>query len=153
MAAPTHFNPHANEAEDFGSAKTFRWNVVRAKTLETDSLSDADGANITTPAELFYAVRRWVSKDANYTAVASDGILADMTLGSWTLKMPSTPSLGDTVGVVDALSIFNVTNLVINGNGRQIMGSPTDLTCNVQSAAFDLVYTGTSNGWMVKQIP
>ena len=93
----------------------------------------------------------WVAKTGNYTAANGDGILADTdTVGAWELTLPGTPSLGDTVGVIDAKGNFATNNLTVKRNGSNIMGDAADLTVSLDYSNFELVYSGSTLGWVIK---
>ena len=94
----------------------------------------------------------WVVKTTTYTGVANDGIFADTSGGAWTLTMP-TGSLGDEIGVVDYAGTFDTNNLTIApASGEKIQGEAADttLTCAVERSGFTLVYSGASQGWLLK---
>lgn len=95
----------------------------------------------------------WIPKNNTYGANASEGILADtLTNGAWTLTLPSPPSVGNIVGVIDAAGGFSVNNLTISSNGYMISGLGADLICNKAFLSFDLVYVGGTVGWAIKPI-
>lgn len=81
------------------------------------------------------------------TAAAGDLILANTTSGAFTVTLPSSPSVGDAVGFIDVASTFDTNNLTIGRNGKTIMGLSQNLACDIENAAFILVYT--SNGWRI----
>ena len=93
------------------------------------------------------AVRPWVAKTTTYTASNGDQILADTSAGSWTLTLPGSPTLGDTVRVVDAAGTFDTNALTIGRNGQPIMGDAADMTVNTENAGFTLVYYNSTYGW------
>lgn len=85
----------------------------------------------------------YVRKTANYTASADEGIIADTSGGSWTLTLPSAPSVGDVVVVADGAA-WGTNNLTIARNGSTIEGAAEDLTCDVSGVSITLVYDGTT---------
>ena len=93
--------------------------------------------------------RVWSTKAADYTASAGDAIIAGTGGGSWTLTLPATASVGDTIVVVDRSSSFDLHALTISGNGLPIMGLSEDLIVDVENAAFELVYSGATYGWRI----
>jgi hypothetical protein len=86
---------------------------------------------------------------ANYTAAVGDKVAADTTAGAFTLTLPATPSNGDTITVLDYAGTFDTNNLTIARNGSNIESLAEDLTCNVEDAAFTLVFVGSTVGWKV----
>jgi hypothetical protein len=86
---------------------------------------------------------------ANYTAAVGDKVAADTTAGAFTLTLPATPSNGDTITVLDYAGTFDTNNLTIARNGSNIESLAEDMTCNVEDAAFTLVFVGSTVGWKV----
>jgi hypothetical protein len=88
-------------------------------------------------------------KTANYTALTNEKVAADTTSAAWTLTLPATPSNGDTITVLDYAGTFDTNNLTIARNGSNIESLAEDLNCNVEDAAFTLVFVGSTVGWKV----
>jgi hypothetical protein len=86
---------------------------------------------------------------ANANAVTGDKVAADTTSGAWTLTLPATPANGDTVTVLDYAGTFDTDNLTIARNGSNIESLAEDLVCEVEDAAFTLVFVGSTVGWKV----
>ena len=84
------------------------------------------------------------------TAVAGKGYPCDTkTTGAFTLTLPLSPSVGDSVGVKDAADYFVINNLTIGRNSEKIMGLAEDLTVNISNVSLELVYTGATYGWIL----
>lgn len=63
----------------------------------------------------------WLYKTANYDAANGESVIADITDGNWTLKMPPTPTEGASIW----FQIINPTDantLFLDGNGFPISG-------------------------------
>jgi hypothetical protein len=91
-------------------------------------------------------------KTANYTAANNDGVLTNPTGGAFTVTLPSTPSVGNIVLVIDSLSQWGTNNLTIDPTGSiKIAGNTAGdtLVCDITGATVTLVYTGASYGWNV----
>lgn len=84
------------------------------------------------------------SVSSNTAAVA--GRLYVMT-ASLTLTLPSSPSIGDRVGFVNA---SGTSTCVVARNGARIMGLAENMTIDLDFSAETLVYTGASKGWWVE---
>jgi len=92
----------------------------------------------------------WVVKTTTYTGVANDGIFADTSGGAWTLSLPA-GTLGDEIGIVDYAGTFDSNNLTVSPDGSEkIQGAAADLTCAIERAGFTLVYSGSAQGWLLK---
>ena len=89
-------------------------------------------------------------KTGNYTAVAGQGIFCNTTSGSFTLTLPSSPTIGDEVSFIDYAGTFDSNALTIGRNSEKINGAAADLTVAVERAANTLVYTDGTQGWLLK---
>jgi len=89
-------------------------------------------------------------KTGNYTASAGEGVFCNTTSGSFTLTLPSSPTLGDEVSFVDYAGTFDSNALTIGRNSEKINGAAADLTVAVERAANTLVYTDGTQGWLLK---
>tara|TARA_R110002073_G_scaffold150211_1_gene304320 strand:+ start:717 stop:1739 length:1023 start_codon:yes stop_codon:yes gene_type:complete len=89
-------------------------------------------------------------KTGNYTASAGEGVFCNTTGGSFTLTLPSSPTLGDEVSFVDYAGTFDTYALTIGRNSEKINGATADLTVSVERAANTLVYTDGTQGWLLK---
>jgi len=107
-----------------------------------------------TPAQLSRDKRlglTWIAKTSAYTALSGDGILADTdTTGAFTVTLPASPSVGDLVGIIDSKSNFATNNLTVGRNSSNIMGEAEDLTLDVDDTNFTLVYSGSTQGWIIE---
>ena len=91
----------------------------------------------------------WAVKTANYTAVAGDGILADTSGGAWTLTLPASATLGDTIRLADVASSFGTNNLTVARNGLKIQGLSADMTFSTNDSRTTFTYSGATYGWIL----
>jgi len=89
-------------------------------------------------------------KTGNYTASAGEGVFMNTTSGALTLTLPASPSIGDEVTFVDYAGTFDSNNLTIARNSSKIHGADEDLTVAVERAANTLVFTDSTQGWLLK---
>jgi predicted acyltransferase (DUF342 family) len=90
------------------------------------------------------AVRRISSViGSNTTAVAGTTYILTASL---TLTLPSSPTAGDTVGVVNA---SGTATPVIARNGQNIMSLAEDMTINNINASLSLTYADATRGWVI----
>jgi len=91
-------------------------------------------------------------KTANYTAANNDGVLTNTTGGAFTVTLPTSPSVGNIVIVVDSFSQWGTNNLTIDPTALiKIAGNTAGdtLTCDITGVTVTLVYTGAAYGWNV----
>lgn len=86
----------------------------------------------------------YVSKTANYTAVANDGVLADTSGGAFTVTLPASPATGDVVIVSDAGGVFASYNLTVGRNGNTIDDLSEDLVLDLNDVSVQFIYDGTT---------
>ena len=91
-------------------------------------------------------------KTANYTAANNDGVLTNTTGGAFTVTLPTSPSVGNIIVVVDSFSQWGTNNLTIDPTALiKIAGNTAGdtLVCDITGVSVTLVYTGASYGWNV----
>jgi hypothetical protein len=89
-------------------------------------------------------------KTSNFTAAAGQGVFCNTTSAAFTLTLPASPSIGDEVSFVDYAGTFDTNNLTIGRNSSKIHGADEDLTVAVERAANTLVFTDSTQGWLLK---
>ncbi len=89
-------------------------------------------------------------KTGNYTATAGQGVFMNTTSSALTLTLPASPSIGDEVTFVDYAGTFDTNNLTIARNSSKIHGATEDLTVATERAANTLVFTDSTQGWLLK---
>jgi hypothetical protein len=93
----------------------------------------------------------WVAvKTSGFTGAAGEGYFCDTSGGAFTATLPATPTLGDEVTFVDYAGTFDTNNLTVGRNSENIQGSAADLTVSVERAGLTLVYSGATQGWLLK---
>jgi len=93
----------------------------------------------------------WVAvKTSNYTASAGEGVFANTTSASFTVTLPASPSIGDEVSIKDYAGTFDTNNLTVGRNSQPIEGVAADLTVSIERAGLTLVYTDSTQGWLLK---
>ena len=86
----------------------------------------------------------------NATMTAGYGYFVNTTSAAITMTLPSSPSLGDEVSIIDYAGTFDTNNLTVGRNSQPIMGSAADLTVSTERAAFTLVYVDSTQGWLLR---
>jgi hypothetical protein len=87
---------------------------------------------------------------ATVTAVAGNGYFINTTSNACTLTLPA-GTIGDEVNIIDYAGTFDTNNLTVASNGSEkIHASTSDLTVAVERAGFALVFTDSTQGWLLK---
>ena len=81
--------------------------------------------------------------------VSGRGYFVNTTSAAITMTLPASPSLGDTVTVIDYSGTADTNNITIGRNSQPIQGAAEDLTVATERAAFTLVYSDSTHGWLL----
>lgn len=93
-----------------------------------------------------------------YTSAATSGntlteyrnYTTDTSSAAYSISLPQSPVLGAHIRVIDAAGTWATNNLTVNRNGEKIAGASMDLICNLNFSAVNLIYSGSTVGWVVK---
>ncbi len=89
-------------------------------------------------------------KTGNFTAAAGQGVFVNTTSAAITITLPA-GTIGDEVSIVDYAGTFDSNACTVAANGSEkIFGSTDDLTVSTERAAFTLVFTDSTQGWLFK---
>ena len=131
---------------------------INADIVDADLFIIDDGAGGTNRKTTASRIKTYIGggtqwqavKTANYTAAAGQGVFANTTSSSFTVTLPA-GTLGDEVTIVDYAGTFDSNALTVAANGSEkIFGSTDDLTVSTERAAFTLVFTDSTQGWLFK---
>ena len=86
---------------------------------------------------------------SNFNADAANGYFVDTSGGAVTATLPGSPSAGDEIRFIDLSATFDSNALTIGRNGNKIMGDSADMTVNTERAALGLVFSDSTNGWLL----
>ena len=147
-------------AVDMATTLTLAGNADFNGNLDVDGTTnldvvDIDGAvdmasTLTVAEAINGALKRWTVKTSAYTAVAGDRLLADTaTTAAFTITLPSAPSVGDEIHILDSAANFDSANLTVARNGKKIQGLTADLTLTTENTGIGLVFMSDTYGWRV----
>ena len=91
-----------------------------------------------------------VSAAASVAVAAGNGYFLNTTSNAITATLPASPTLGDEISFADYAGTFDTNNLTVARNGKNIQGAAADLTVATERAAFTLVFTDNTQGWLLK---
>ena len=81
--------------------------------------------------------------------VAGRGYFVNTTSSAYTMTLPSSASIGDTIQIIDYAGTADTNNITIGRNSHKIQGEAADLTVSTERAAFTLVYVDATHGWLL----
>ena len=81
------------------------------------------------------------------TAKANERIIC--TAGSITITLPATPTVEDTVQIIDVTGVAGTNNITVGRNGEEIQNAASDLVIDINNASPILTYTGSTYGWVI----
>lgn len=126
--------PTLGSTYDLGS-ETYNWNNIHA-------------SNIISPSAGYY----WVEATSNTTMSAGKAYFVDCSSQTITMTLPGSPSMGNSVRIIDATGSSETNNITIARNSSNIMGQADNITVNQNRAAFMLVYYNTAQGWLLSEV-
>ena len=91
-----------------------------------------------------------VSAASTINVAAGNGYFLNTTGNAITATLPASPTLGDEISFADYAGTFDSYNLTVARNGKKIQGATADLTVSTERAAFTLVFTDNTQGWLLK---
>jgi hypothetical protein len=125
-------------------------NVTAGTFLKVNSIT---GSGTTAVGQLSFAAAgtSWQDvKTSTFTAAAGEGYFVNTTSGVITMNLPA-GTLGDEIAFIDYAGTFDSYTFTVSANGSEkIHGSTDDLTISTERAANTLVFTDSTQGWLLK---
>ncbi len=87
-------------------------------------------------------------KTTGFTANANKGYFCNTTSAGFTVTLPSTPSAGDEVIILDYAGTFDTNALIISPNGNKIEGGTGNQILTGEREGVRLVYIDSTQGWL-----
>lgn len=126
----------------------------------TDALTFAAGSNITLTTDAGTDTITIASSDsvggiswqatpktANFTATAGEGYFVNTTSAEITVTMPSSPSAGDEVHLVDYAGTADTNSIKITSSNK-INSTTDDYAISYERGGISLVYSDATQGWI-----
>jgi hypothetical protein len=142
-------------AHSSGQSYTLKFptgNVTADRFLKVASItgSGTTGVGQLSFAEVSGGTSWQAVKTSGFTAVAGEGYFINTTSGAIEMDLPA-GTIGDEIVFIDYAGTFDTNALTIDQNGTEkIMGSTDPLTVSVERAGNTLVYTDSTQGWLLK---
>ena len=125
-------------------------NVTAGTFLKVASVT---GSGTTGVGQLSFAAAgtSWQAvKTSSFTAAAGEGYFVNTTSGVITMSLPA-GTLGDEIAFIVYGGTFDSNTFTVSANGSEkIHGSTDDLTISTERAANTLVFTDSTQGWLLK---
>jgi hypothetical protein len=91
----------------------------------------------------------WQSvQTTGFTAVASRGYPCNTTSSAFTVTLPASPSVGDTIQIVDYAGTFATNNITLGRNGNKIDGGTSNKLLTTNREAVSITYIDSTQGWV-----
>jgi len=117
---------------------------------DADQFLQTNGSGVLAWSDVSGGTSWQAVKTSTFTAVAGEGYFVNTTSGVITMNLPA-GSIGDEIAFADYAGTFDSNTFTIAANGSEkILGSTADLTVSVERAANTLVYTDSTQGWLLK---
>ena len=94
----------------------------------------------------------YVDVTANTSATANTKYIVNTDTSNITITLPSSPSLGTEVGIIDGTGNASVHAITVGRNGGNIQGTSSDMTVTTNRSAFTLVYYNAAQGWILTNV-
>ena len=117
---------------------------------DADQFLQTNGSGVLAWSDVSGGTSWQAVKTSTFTAVAGEGYFVNTTSGAITMNLPA-GSIGNEIPFIDYAGTFDSNTFTISANGSEkILGSTADLTVSVERAANTLVYTDSTQGWLLK---
>ena len=117
-------------------------------TGSADQILKSNGSGVLSFADAFDGLAQQAVKTSAFTAVAGQFFPVNTTSASVAMTLPSSPSAGDQVGVVDYAGTFDSNALVILPNGSKIEGAVASKKLDTEREGCVLQYIDSTQGWL-----
>jgi hypothetical protein len=87
------------------------------------------------------------AKTSSFAAAIGNGYYLNTTTGSITVTLPSSPTIGDSIGIIDYAGTA-ASNTIILTSSNNIQGSSDDKVVNYTRGALRITYADTTQGWV-----
>jgi len=109
----------------------------------------SSGADPGTGDVTISALPAWSEVATTYQALSGDKLFTDTSGGVFTITLPASASVNDTIHFVDIGGAWGTNNLTVARNGHLIDGMSEDLVLDADNEKCSIIYRGVSSGWRV----
>jgi len=91
----------------------------------------------------------WQSvQTTGFTAVAGRGYPCNTTSSAFTVTLPASPSVGDTIVLVDYAGTFDTNAITLAPNGNKIEGATDNKLLTTERESTTITYIDSTQGWV-----
>ena len=132
-------------------------NAKLAGSIANDKLANSsltiNGSSVSLGSSISAGALDWqavITADGSTgtTGVAGRGYFINTTSAAHTFTLPSSPTIGDTIAIVDYAGTFASNKLTIARNGNNIQGVANNSQLGTNRASVTLVYVDATKGWV-----
>ena len=126
--------------------------VTTAK-MATDPTNASNLASGTVPSARLPATgTQWQSvQTTGFTAVAGNGYPCNTTGGAFTVTLPASASVGDTIELVDYAATWDTNNVTLDPQSLNMKGSTDDTYLSAEREGVRIVYVDATQGWLLTE--
>ena len=91
----------------------------------------------------------WAVLVASDTLTAGQRVFANTSGGGFTITLPASPSINDTVEIADYSGTFFTFPVIVSRNGEPLMGLAEDMSLNSNNLSVVFTYIDATQGWRI----
>jgi hypothetical protein len=95
------------------------------------------------------AYSTWRTINSNTIAIANEGLIANTVDGSFTVFLPESPIVGETLAIIDGGNSFKRNGVIVSGGVEKIEERTDNMLLNVDRASVIFKYISSAYGWKV----
>jgi hypothetical protein len=108
-----------------------------------------NGTSVSLGSSISAGSLQWQSvQTSGFTAVAGRGYFCNTSSAAFTVTLPASATIGDTIALVDYAGTFATYKLTIDRNGHNIQGVANNSQIGTNRASVTLVYVDSTKGWV-----
>jgi hypothetical protein len=122
--------------------------ITIGTTGQTVSL--ASGSSSSGFGEVYNGAVNWTSTlvTSSLTVSAGVGYFVNTSTAAITITLPSTPTFGNIVGIVDYSGYASTNNITVNPNGNKLEGGTLNKLISTNKESVILNYVDSTRGWL-----
>jgi len=88
-------------------------------------------------------------KISSYTAIPGQRVLTNSTSGAFNITLPTSPTFGTEIEIIDAYGTWALNNVTVLRNGSNINSVASDMILNVNGGRILAIYIDSTQGWRI----